>query len=739
MPGARFNCGTAPRLIPLRNLRRATGAICALLAIFGTGPVSGQKPDVADDQPAAEAAPRERIGQLIKIESPITERVEMRVKRVVDEVLRRAKQEEGGWPVLIFEIRPGQSDFGKALDLALYISGPALGGATTVAYIPETVTGHAVLVALACEEIIMHADAQIGSAGARETTIVPVIRDGYVTVAERRNTVDRELALGMLDPALEILEVETDVSREFILREDFDDLKKERAVKPPKVVVPAGEAGLFSGRQGRDLGFVSRVVEDRDDMARSLGLPRESLEEDPSLVGGWRPVRVDIKGPIGGRTAAQVQNLIDDELNQNNVNFVVLWIDSDGGAADESFPLANYLTSLDPAEVRTVAYVPQRALADAAAVAIACDHIVMLPGARLGGSWPEEVSPEDLQAYAGNAAEIAASNQRCKSLAAAMFDPHLAVYRYTRPRDGFVDYFSEAEAAELPPEDEWRQGELVTTPGEMLAPTGQQAEQLGIAWQTVEDFAELKQIYGLEGDPTLIEPGWAEHLIYALNTAAGSIILLAIGFWALYAEMQAPGIGLGAFVGGLCFLLFFWSHYLDGTATWLEVCLFAAGIVCLLLEVFALPGFGIFGVGGGLLILASLILASQTFYVPRNATEFATFRTSMGVVAGAIGLLFGGAVVIHRYWHRTPILNRMLLSPPSFEEREDIAQRESLAAWSHLLGEHGQTTTQLTPAGKARFGRELVDVISEGDLIQRGRPIEVIEVRGSRVVVREVE
>ena len=138
----------------------------------------------------------------------------------------------------------------------------------------------------------------------------------------------------------------------------------------------------------------------------------------------------------------------------------------------------------------------------------------------------------------------------------------------------------------------------------------------------VENFAQFKQYYGLENDPTLVEPGWADFLIQALASPGVAVLLLLIGGAALYIELHAPGIGIGGFVAAVCFLLFFWSRYLGGTAGWLEVTLFVAGVACLLLEVFVIPGFGIFGLGGGAMVLASLILASQTFILPQNDYQF---------------------------------------------------------------------------------------------------------------------
>jgi membrane-bound serine protease (ClpP class) len=58
------------------------------------------------------------------------------------------------------------------------------------------------------------------------------------------------------------------------------------------------------------------------------------------------------------------------------------------------------------------------------------------------------------------------------------------------------------------------------------------------------------------------------------------------------------------------------------------VLLFAAGLAFLMLEIFVLPGFGVFGLGGGVMILASLVLASLTFVSPHSDTEMAEMAQS---------------------------------------------------------------------------------------------------------------
>jgi membrane-bound ClpP family serine protease len=211
---------------------------------------------------------------------------------------------------------------------------------------------------------------------------------------------------------------------------------------------------------------------------------------------------------------------------------------------------------------------------------------------------------------------------------------------------------------------------------------------------------------------------------------------LLIGGAALYAELQSPGIGIGGFVAGVWFLLYFWSKHLGGTADRLEVLLFAAGVACKLLEMFVLPGTAIFGLGGGLLIITSLVLASQTFVLPHNDYQLAQLRDSLVGLIGAFAGVVVVAVLMRRYLPYTPFFNHVMLEPPSGAELEDISHREALVNLDHLLGHQGTTTTQLTPSGKARFGHELVDVIADGEVIARGASVVVVEVQGNRVVVR---
>lgn len=716
-----------------RSARVCRCLALVLIAIWGApGLVS------AADPAAADAAPPRRAGRLVRVSAPISDSVEKRARRTITKFLEQARR-AGQQPLIVLEILPGQNDFGKALDLARFLNSDALAGARTVAYAPGNLTGHSLLLALACDGIVLGPESQIGNAGADEPQITPDMRSVYAEMAGSRKTVPVDLALGLLDPALEVLAVETELSREFVLAQRLEEVKNQRAVQSTKVIIRAGEPGLFTAPQARELGIVSLLADDRTALARALGLSREAMEEDPSLGEGWRTVRLALKGELAPGVVRRLMRTLDEEFRRRDVNLVVVDIDSRGGSLTDSLTLANYLAELDPTRRRTVAYVATEARGEAALVALACDHIVMQSGAVLGGVGDFPLSDEETSAAAVTAAQIAERKGRNKALAQAIASPDAKVFRYTRTTDGLVEFFTVEDAAQQANPDQWRQGPPVGEPGERLQLAADKALDYGVARHVVNDFAEFKQQYNLERDPVLAQPSWVDNLAEALNTFAGSLTLLTLAFVALYIEMHTPGIGIAGLTALLCFLLYFWSNFFGGNADWLEVLMFLAGAACLTVELFILPGFGLFGLAGGALMLGSLVLASQSFFLPHNAYQLHQLRNSMVTVGGAILATGCAAYLLRRVLFSTPLFGHVVLEPPRGAERQEIAERESLGRHEHLVGQQGTVVTPLRPAGKIRVGDEVVDVVADGEIIDVGGTVEVVSARGNHVVVRRVE
>jgi membrane-bound serine protease (ClpP class) len=146
------------------------------------------------------------------------------------------------------------------------------------------------------------------------------------------------------------------------------------------------------------------------------------------------------------------------------------------------------------------------------------------------------------------------------------------------------------------------------------------------------------------------------------------------------------------------------------------------GLIFFGLELFV-PG-GILGAVGGLLLLAAVIIGFSDDVLGRE-----------GGVVGAIIMLVGlcvYVVLILRMFPSTPIGRLLTLS------NDMKTSKASDDSEDDLVGVDGSAHTDLRPAGIALLNGRRVDVVAEGNWISQGAPVRVVEVKGSRVVVREV-
>ena len=631
----------------------------------------------------AARADEQRSGRLINVPLPISGEVDTRVERAIDRALEDLPKSNPR-PVIVLEFTPRGSDdglgskFERSLALARFLVSEKVSRVKVVAYVPQELRGHAVLVALACEQIIVSPDAVFGEAGIDESNIDQTMRRGYTEIANRRKTIPAPVALGMLDREQTVSKVNGD---RFVLDEELKALRAAGAAAQVETVIPAGEFGLFSGRDMRlRHGLASHMVSGRDELAQIVDVAGGDLEFDPTQGEAWRGMLARIDGPITARLADQLQHGIEERLRTGNYNLVVVAIDSPGGDPVASSAFAGYLSSLDSSEVRTVAFIKGEARSDVVMLAMACDHLVMAETAKLGGAGRRLSDDEIADAVYVMRETLAPKKARSWSVWAAMLDPELTVDRYVRLGGGSTAYFSEKELEEQGDPETWkkRQGQEITIAGQPLELTGADAEGLSLVRFRAADLDELLDLYGIENDLESVKPNWAYELIAALATSQVAWTLLFIGAFALMSEAMSPGIGIGGFLAGICFLLFFWSQFLNGTAGWLEVLLFVAGVVCLALEIFVVPGFGIFGLGGGTLLLASVVLATQTFIWPHNDYQYSQLVWSLGPIVAVFGGVIAALVIMPRFLPKAPVVGQMVLAPPEDEQLEELSRRESL-------------------------------------------------------------
>ena len=211
---------------------------------------SAEKAPAAEEQPAAKGpaadAAAENLGEgrLIRVRLPLTDNGDTRIisaiQRVVDQ-LSRLPLSDDRRPTLILELSPQRdntgsgegTNFTRALSLARFLTSGKLSAVKTVAYIPRTIKGHGVLIALACDQIAIAPGVELGEAAIDEDSsraIDPTIVNTYKEIVAAKRTVPLAVALGMIDRKLEVLKVETDQGTEFVLAQRFGRHKKNRTI-----------------------------------------------------------------------------------------------------------------------------------------------------------------------------------------------------------------------------------------------------------------------------------------------------------------------------------------------------------------------------------------------------------------------------------------------------------------------------------------------------------------------------
>jgi membrane-bound serine protease (ClpP class) len=718
-------------------------------------------------QEPKEASP---IAAYITVTNPVNEGMFSRVRNTLLDLQNKAEKEERD-AILILELSRGSSMFGQVYELSKELRSSSYSKVRTVAWIPRDderprLDGYAAILALSCQEIVMHPDAELGDIGKgqalsneEQLSVINMANDGH------NKKLDGALVAGFVDPGKTILRIKTEetVNGEVIRESKIVTSEELRRLQDSDVsilnvetVKETGDIGVLSGRRARALDvLVTQTAEDRTELPDQYGFDRRYLREN--VATGKAPVVQLIR--VTGVIDEILQEFVNREMRRavaKDASLIIFEIDSPGGKYHISKQIADSIAVLDGKKHRSIAYIPKMALSGGAMIALGCDEIYMAPSAQMGdiipieikeGGWAERAPEKVLSVVRETLKNLAEAKNRPPALLEAMADKGLAVFKCTHKQNGRVWYLSEAEyEAE---KGIWIKEHMIpeTREGVALTVAGARANELNLAEPPVSDFNELKMRLGIPKESVVeaSEQSWVDTLVLVLKSPGATFLLFMVGIICIYLEVYTMTgfFGIGS---ALCFAVFFWSRFLGGTAGWLEIVLFLFGLALIALEVFVMPGFGVFGISGGLAVVFALILASQTFVIPTTSEQMGQLSGTLGALSGSIVACAAIAIVLGKFMPKMPGIKNMILAPADATEGPlldpSLAGAQSLTSLieqdAGLINQPGIAFTTLRPAGRAQINGKLVDVVSEGDFIDPGQQIEVIEVSGNRVVVRVV-
>ncbi|HIG54351.1 MAG TPA: nodulation protein NfeD [Candidatus Latescibacteria bacterium] len=414
-------------------------------------------------------------------------------------------------------------------------------------------------------------------------------------------------------------------------------------------------------------------------------------------------VNIKLEGMIDPGVAAFIERVIED-AEAAEVDAIVFEIDTFGGRVDAATVIRDAI--LD-ANALTIAFVNKRAISAGALISLACDKIVMTQASTMGATTPVDGSGTK------------GSDKTVSYMRAEMRATAERTGRDVKIAEAMVD-----ERIDVPG--------LSAEAGRPATLTTEQALNYQIADETAETLIELLKIYDL-GDAEIveIELNWAEHVLRMLTNPVVTSILLAVAMFGLISEVRTPGWGIGGTLSLVALGLFFGSHLIVHLAEWQELGLFAVGLALLILEVVAIPGFGLVGLAGVGAMLASLVMTQLGDYQLWSIDEIAvvTGRLAASMI-GAIIL----SVVLLRSLSKFAAFNRLVLQSetPAADGYVSSSREHDV----DLVGSEGVSVSDLRPAGIGLIAGERIGVMTDGEFIEAQRAIVVVEARGSRVVVK---
>lgn len=705
---------------------------------------------VAADETAGQPS-SVRTGYVVKVPLPIVGNRDSEVAQQIRRLAEATKEGTVQRPVVVLQFEPvvssqqvpqlgppssRGSQFERCLALARFLTDREASSLRIVAYLPASVEGHAVLPVLACQEIYAAPGVELGRASAdlaADATIMAAYRD---IVSRGRTNIPEPVVEAMLSPNVElkrISEVDSTGIR-VATQAEVNTLREAGRLSEEHETIWNG-LGLaaFSAEQMRQWLWISPTVKNPMELTSALEV-EGSLRNVQQLPREWNAVSIAIRDTLDRQRVNQIIRSIQDSVQKDKTNLIVILVDPARCDFDQATRLAGALVELRD-KVYTIGIVQNSLTGPIGLIPAVCNECVLIGEATLGPDSSKEATGGISSSQQRELDNLAAASERPLPLLSVLADKNVVANVYIHQTSGRLEVFTEKQVQQQVDRDVWIAKSKLAG-GSPIAP--EIALQYGLVSGIEDSTAKGLSRLGLTDVPQELSTPWLDASIQRLIGQAWiPRLLLMIGMMALMVELGNPGISLGGLISGLCFLGYFWIEGLNGNVEWLEILLFFGGLFALAIEILVLPGFGIFGVTGLMMIFVSLVLAGQTFIWPTSSAELSQIASNLFWVAFMAFASMVGLLLMHNKLEKLPMFRWLSLQPAGADELAELEHREAVVNYEYLLGQQGMTTTRLNPSGKAKFGSDIVSVVGSGGLIDAGAAVVVVEVRGNLIIVEE--
>lgn len=387
-------------------------------------------------------------------------------------------------------------------------------------------------------------------------------------------------------------------------------------------------------------------------------------------------------------------------------DYCIIDMNTYGGAVDVADSIRNAILKFP---IPVVSFVNVQAASAGALISIACDSIYMTSGSSIGAATvvngQGEVMPDKYQSFMRAMMRSTAESHGKKRFITADGDT--------------VEFWHRDPAV----------AQAMVSKDSVLSFTPTEAVENGYCEGIAADIEEVVSMIA-EGDHKIVyhkESVVDKILDFLLSPAVqGVLLMLIIG--GIYFEMQSPGIGFPLIAAITGSVLYFAPLYLEGLVQNWEMVAFVAGVILMGVEIFVLPGFGVAGVSGIILMIVGLAFAM----VDNDLLSFdgkLNLRPALkpfAIVTVSMTASLFGSIYLAAKLYGTKMFSRIALKKDLTSEEGFVGvETDSL---QHLVGKYGIVVTDLKPSGTVEVeGKRYYAQINCG-FAAKGEEIEVSRV-----------
>jgi membrane-bound serine protease (ClpP class) len=416
-------------------------------------------------------------------------------------------------------------------------------------------------------------------------------------------------------------------------------------------------------------------------------------------------IRKEIAPPVWHTTKKALEEAV-----QKKADIILIQMSTYGGMLESADSIRSKILG---SPIPVFVFINHNAASAGALIAIACDSIYMTTGSSIGAATvvdqAGQVVPEKYQSYMrAMMRSTAEATGRDPNIAEAMVDPRIRI-------EGVIDS------------------------GKVLTFTASEALKFGYCEGIAESPEEVIKLAGIQ-DYEIIEQEIKPMdtiISFLINPVVSGILIMVI-IGGIYFELQAPGLGFGSVIAILAALMYFAPLYLEGLASHWEILIFIAGIILIMIEIFAIPGFGVTGITGIVLVVLGLTL-SLVDNVGFDFTHVDFYKIISSFFLVIISILI--SIVASFFITRSLFTQNRLFGSLALETVQSSAEGYTAADndYREMIGKTGIAHTILRPAGKVKIGDNVYDATALTGYIDQGDEIEVVRYEGAQLFVRKIE